>query len=66
MTKGKITIGISILIIGFMGLIISFFFPPIIIHSLVIMGIGITIIIFHDSDAKIEQRKDLNKSKTKK
>ena len=63
MTKGKITVGTSILVIGFIGLIISFFFPFIIVHSLIVMGIGIAIIILHDSDAKIEQRKDLNKSK---
>ena len=66
MTNGKIIIGIIILIAGISLLIASFFFFPLIIYAVIIIGVGIAIIVMHDSDQKIEQRKDLNKSNSKK
>jgi len=65
MTNGKILVGIILTIAGFLFLLI-----PVVgwIYSPILIAVGIAIIILHNTDAKIEQRKDkpLNKSKTKK
>ena len=63
MTSGKIIVGIIAIIIGFAlfltNHIVGF------IYGLVLIAIGIAIIIFHDSDKKIEQRKDQKGGKNK-
>lgn len=66
MTKGKIALGISITVLGTILLVVSLFFPPLFFYAIPITAIGIAIIIMHESDSKIEQRKDLNKIKSKK
>lgn len=63
MTKGKITVGIIVVILGLVVLFIPF---AGLIWGPILIGVGIAIILLHDSDKKIEERKDIKIKNTKK
>ena len=69
MGKGAIAIGIICIIAGLWWVyevLISDATNWLLIHLSVLIGVGIALIIFNKAEDKIEQRKDLKPSKSKK
>jgi len=66
MAKGAIYFGMILILFGIFLLFIAKFHIVAIIYGSIAIIIGLALIIFHNLEDKIEQRKDINIKKNKK
>ena len=66
MTKSAIYLGVGLVVFGILLLTLTKFHMVSLIYGSASIIIGISLIIFNKEEDKVEQRKDLKSSKTKK